>query len=416
MPFKEKEMETGIYARISSYPGIPGKIKSDPEDFMVEEIPIEIPRKPDGKYLYLRIRLRNWDNNRFLMRLARELGVSRKRITYAGTKDKTAVTTQYFCVNTPSGFEASRLGDVEVLETFRSDRMLKLGDLLGNYFRISIEDQEDHDAEIMSIYDDISSKGGFPNYFGIQRFGSVRTNTHKIGKYIVNGNPDEAVKRYIGDPDIDTEDFRLEFYRTLDAGEALKNFPMHLNFERSLLSHIVETGDFRSAFANFPVNLRMIFVHAYQSYLFNMMVSERFKRMGNLYEVSEGDIAVPVDRYFNPVVNEGYIKVSRFNIEKISRLSASDRVRVTAPLIGYDTTLSGGLQGEIEAGIMEKEKVSPEMFRITSDPSMSSSGERRIISAKPVDLKILEKNTLGFSLGKGIYATSFLREILIDSD
>jgi len=412
----DKETEIGIYARVSSHPGIAGKIKGEPEDFIVDEIPIEVPRKPDGKYLYLKIRLRNWDNNRFLMRLARELGVSRKRITYAGTKDKTAVTTQYFCINTASGFEASRLGDVEILETFRSDHMLRLGDLLGNYFRIRIENDEDHSADILKIYGEISSKGGFPNYFGIQRFGSIRTNTHKIGKYIVNGNLDEAVKRYIGDPDIDHEDFRLEFYRTLDASEALKNFPMHLNFERSLISHIAETGNFESAFSSFPLNLRMIFVHAYQSYLFNTMLSERFKRMGNLSEVSEGDVAVPVDRYFNPVPNEGYIKVTKFNLEKISRISLMDRVRITAPLVGYETTFSGGIQGEIEEEVMEKEKVSPEMFRIASDPSMSSSGERRIISAKPVDLKIMEKNTLGFSLGRGIYATSFLRELLINSD
>ena len=416
MPFTDKDKEIGIYSRISSHPGIPGKIKGEPEDFIVDEIPIDIPRNPNGKYLYVRIRLRNWDNNRFLMRLSRELGVSRKRITYAGTKDKTAVTTQYFCINTASGFEASRLGDVEVLETFRSDHMLRLGDLLGNYFRINIEHEEDHNSEIMEINGEISSKGGFPNYFGIQRFGSIRTNTHKIGKYIVNGDPDEAVKRYIGDPDIDHEEFRLEFYRTLDAGGALRNFPMHLNFERSLLSHIAETGDFKSAFSNFPLNLRMIFVHAYQSYLFNIMVSERLKRLGNLSEVSEGDIAVPVDRYFNPISSEGYIKVTKFNLDKITRLSLTDRVRVTAPLIGYETTLSGGLQGEIENDVMEREKVSPQMFRISSDPSMSSSGERRVISAKPVDLKILEKNTLGFSLGRGIYATSFLREIMMNLD
>ncbi|WP_393971106.1 tRNA pseudouridine(13) synthase TruD [Oxyplasma meridianum] len=416
MPFTEKEREIGIYARVSSSAGIPGKIKNEPEDFIVDEIPVNIPRKPDGKYLYLRIRLRNWDNNRFLMKLSRELGVSRKRITYAGTKDKTAVTTQYFCINTPYGLEKSRLGDVEILETFRSDHMLKLGELLGNRFIISIEDEKNHNTEIMGTYDEILSKGGFPNYFGIQRFGSIRTNTHKIGKYIVNGDLDEAVKRYIGDPDIDHENFRLEFYRTLDAGDALKTFPMHLNFERSLLSHIAETGDFKSAFSKFPLNLRMIFVHAYQSYLFNIMVSERFKRLGNLSEVSEGDIAIPVDRYFNPVASEGYIKVTKFNLDKISRLSLMDKVRVTAPLVGYETNFSGGVQGDIENHVMEIEKVSPEMFRIASDPSMSSSGERRIISAKPVDLKIPEKNTLDFSLGRGIYATSLLREILRDSD
>lgn len=416
MPLKEKETEIGIEGRISSYPGIPGSIKNSPDDFVVDEIPIDIPRKGDGKYLYLKVRLRNWDNNRFLMRLARELGVSRKRITFAGTKDKTAVTTQYFCVNTESELRDSRLGDVSVLETFRSDRMLKLGDLLGNNFTIVIEDQEDHGHDIRRIAEDVSSKGGFPNYFGIQRFGSIRTNTHIIGKYIVNGDTAEAVKRYIADPEIDSEDFRLEFYRTLDAKEALRNFPMHLNFERSLLSHIAETGDFQSAFSSFPLNLRTMFVHAYQSYLFNLMLSERIKKAGNLVDVFEGDIAVPVDRYFNPAVNEGYINVTKFNIEKITRLSSMDKVRVTAPLVGYESELSGGVQGEIETEVLEKEKVSPSMFRINQDPSMSSSGERRIVSAKPVDLNIPKKNTLSFALGKGIYATSFLREILKNSD
>ena len=163
----------GIGCFLSSLPGIGGKIKATPEDFIVEEIPIQITKEEGGKYLILKVRLREWDTNKFLITLARRLGISRKRITYAGTKDKFAVTTQYFCINIQDNEELIGIGDAQILESFRTGRMLRLGDLVGNTFsiRITPDDGTPVSADrIMEIYGDVSGKGGFPNFFGPQRF------------------------------------------------------------------------------------------------------------------------------------------------------------------------------------------------------------------------------------------------------
>lgn len=401
----------GVEGYSSSTEGFGGKIKQKPEDFIVEEIPVDLPEKEKGKYTIVKIRLKDWDTNKFLIYLARDLRISKKRITYAGTKDKAGITTQYFCVN--AGFDPSKISisDAEILSYFRTDKFLRLGDLKGNRFQIRIVYGEDKSELIEKIYSEITMNGGFPNFFGIQRFGALRTNTHKIGKLIVAGKYEEAVLKYIYDPEIDTEDYRKNFGETLDANRALKEFPEYLNFERTLLGYYQEKGKFEGAFDRFPKNLSMIFVHAYQSYIFNRILSERMKINRNLDAVLEGDIAYPVDSYFNMNKDEP-IKVTKFNLEKISKLSHEDKVRPSIPLFGFESQFSKGIQGDIEKKVLENEGIEQSSFRVTGYPEISSKGERRIVSAKPLDFKIAEENTIEFSLGKGIYATSLIREFL----
>ena len=130
-----------------------------------------------------------------------------------------------------------------------------------------------------------------------------------------------------------------------------------------------------------------------------------------MYKVLGGDILYPVDRYFNPDRNQ-MIRASSYNIEKLNRLSMENRIRPAIPLIGYDTELSSGPEGDIEKKIMEDEEINKKDFNLSSDRRMGSSGDYRIISVLPVDFKIIGKNKIKFSLGKGVYATSLLREFI----
>ncbi len=409
------EKYAGIEGYSSTGTGIQGSIKNDPSDFVVEEIPLpSIEPSDNGKYSYLRIRLKDWDTNKFLIRLSRDLHISRKRISYAGTKDKRGITIQYFCINAGIEPEEIRISDAEVLDYFRSNHFLKLGDLIGNRFTIRIETDRDYRKEIAATYDEVISKGGFPNFFGLQRFGSMRINTHKIGRHIVRGEYRKAVETYIYDPEFDTEEYRIKFGETGNVENALRDFPTRLNFERSILGYIQENGDYEGAFSSFPRNLGMLFVHAYQSYLFNRILSERMKSTGNLLEAVPGDIAIEVDKHFNPVDGQE-IKVNRYNTEKINKFMAEDKLRLTIPLIGTESGLTRGFQGEIERKIMDEENLETGMFRISGYPELSSKGDRRIVSVKPVDFSLENDNTLNFSLGRGIYATSFLREFLKDN-
>lgn len=386
-----------------------GRLKDEAEDFIVEEIPIEIPPSEDGKYTILKVRLRNWDTNRFLMYLSRYLRISRKRITYCGTKDKRGVTTQYFCLNHIFEPETVRISDVEILESFRSDKMLRLGDLRGNRFTVNLKISSDDHGQVMETYRQVMSGGGFPNFFGLQRFGSLRTNTHKIGKLLILGEYEKAAMTYLYDPEFDTEDYRVSFAQHNDPAIALREFPERLSFERAILGFMAEHGNLENAFSSLPKNLSMMFVHAYQSYIFNRILSLRLERSRDLSEISPGDTLLRVDSLFNPE-KDGLISVNSLNISRLSEMVRKDQLRPSIPIVGYETVLSRGLEGELEAAVLEEEGISQDMFRIRGYPDLSSKGERRIISCKPSDFALNLDGSMEFSLGRGVYATSLLRE------
>ncbi len=371
---------------------------------------MDVPVNPSGKYTILKVKLTNWDTNRFLMYLARYLRISRKRISYCGTKDKRGITTQYFCVNSEIQPDRISIKDAEILDFFKSDKMLNLGDLIGNRFTIDLRVDESDIPQLRNTVAQLSSRGGFPNYFGLQRFGSIRTNTHKIGRHIVFGQYEKAAMLYLYDPEFDTEDYRLNFAEHNDPAVALKEFPERLNFERSLLGYMLEHGNLDDSFTALPKTLSMMFVHAYQSYLFNRILTQRMEKYGNLLEPLPGDTALKVDHLFNANKTEE-IQVNRLNVQKIEKMCKEDSMRVSIPLFGYESRLSSGEPGEIEARVLEEEKVDPDMFRIQGYSELSSKGERRIMSCKPVDFNVDDDGKLTFSLGRGIYATSLVREL-----
>ncbi len=381
----------------------------------MEEIPDSVPRNSTGKYTIIKVRLTNWDTNHFLMYLARYLRISRKRITYCGTKDKRGITTQYFCVNSDFQPERINIKDAEILESFRSDRMLNLGDLMGNRFTVDLRIDENSMPKVQETVDQLNNRGGFPNFFGLQRFGSIRTNTHRIGKLIVAGQYEKAAMLYLYDPQYDSESYRINFAEHNDPAIALKEFPERLDFERSLLGYMLEHGNLQDAFNALPKSLSMMFVHAYQSYLFNRILSLRMKKYGNLLEPIPGDTVLKVDGLFNAYKSEE-IQVNRLNVQKISGMCRNDTLRISIPLFGYESRISSGEQGELETKVLEDENVTPDMFRIQGYSELSSKGERRIVSCKPVDFQLGEKGILKFSLGRGVYATSLIREILKDAE
>ena len=401
------DVEAGMLSYLTKGKAAGGTFKAKPEDFIVEEIPVQITRKDTGKYLIIKIRLRNWETNRFVTYLSKFLKISDKRITFAGTKDRNGITTQYFCLNYQGNPDLENIMDTEVIETFRSDRMLSLGDLIGNRFYIYTSSLTD-ESIVKELNDEMNQLGGFPNFFGYQRFGTKRPITHRVGKEILKGDFRQAVMEYLCDPKFDTEPFRLDLLQTGDFKSALKTFPKQLNYERILIQHVAENGDFEGAMEKLPRTLQMMFIHAYQSYLFNLILSYRINEDHGLTEPHKGDYFVEIDQYFNPVSVP--MKVNELNLQMVKNKIIEDRVRITLPLIGYNTDNSIIQQDGIR-DIIENEGIDRSAFRIRNHKSMGSSGSQRIISAKPNDFNFSD-GRFTFNLGKGIYATSYLREIL----
>lgn len=404
------EHEAGIRARFSHLERPHGAIKVSPSDFMVSEIPDELPRRNDGKFLILRVRLTNFDTTVFVNHLSRKLGISRKRVTFSGTKDKRAVTEQYFCLNTQNS-DVPNLGDgAEILESFRTDKMLRLGDLLGNRFSIRISTEADQGEALNKSVRFLLDHGGFPNFYGPQRFGTLRPITQRVGRLILQKRMEDAVVEYLCDPEFDKEQYRMDFFNHRDAKKALKEFPMHLRHERSILGKIAETGKISEGLSGLPLELRMMFIHAYQSYIFNVMLSERILEGRDTYQVEVGDVCYSVDGYFN--AEKVPVEVTNFNFQKILDLSRSDKIRATIPIAGYETRFASDREKNATLDLLESDGLSLQDFKLRDDRDLSSKGERRIISCKPLGFTVTSRNVIEFSLGKGIYATSLLREII----
>jgi len=440
------EMEVGMEVYLTSSPGVGGKLRFYPEDFVVEELSLPPPRVEGGRYVAARVRCRNWETNRLVRELSRTMGISRRRIQFAGTKDKRGVKVQLLSFLASEEQVASiSLRDFEVLDKYPTDRPLELGHLIGNRFEIRLRGAADNlertagsgqrtadgvqgaagdllpdlGAAIESVTRELDAAGGFPNFFGIQRFGALRPVTHKIGERLVRGDIEGAVMAYVGGPNRFEEpvvqEARGRIERERDFTAAVNYFPTHLSFERSLLHHIqLHPGDWPGAMRQLPQNLLMMFVHAYQSCLFNRILSRRIRAGLPLDEPVEGDVVLPADALGRPDHDHG-INVENHNLARVRQKVSDRKAFVSGVLFGSETAFASGPMGELERAVVAEAKVDAKDFLVPELPEVSSKGTRRELLIMPGDRQITMEDgavMFRFSLPRGCYATALLREYM----
>ncbi len=431
----EFEKRIGIWFYATQSEGIGGTIKTIPADFIVREVTNRTEGE-DGKYLIAELTKQNWDTHSVVREISNRLRVSRNRIGFAGTKDKFAVTTQKISIWDTAETELDRvkIGDVSLKIVGRSNKAVSLGDLYGNEFKIVIRNidgsKEEITEKIGAITDEIETAGGIPNFFGVQRFGINRPITHVVGKHLIEGNIKEAVLSYISDIFAGESEEAKEarsFCKDGDLKGCLKRMPLFLRYERSMLNELIKSvnaeiseAQFLSAFAVLPKNLQKLFVHAYQAYIFNLILSHRMKQHVPLNEALVGDV-VCFHNELGLADPDRVEKVTEDKLEGINRLIKRSRAFVTAPIFGYETEFADGVEGEIERKVLEDEKVELNNFDIKNIPEISSKGTRRpVLVPVKLNTEISDdelnlgrfKVNLQFFLPKGSYATVLLREYM----
>ena len=153
-------------------PAASGVVKASPEDFVVIE---DLGYRPDGEGEQVLVRIRkNGCNTRFVAEaLAKFAGVHPRDVSFAGMKDRHAVTEQWFCLRVPGketpDFTQFDLEGCEVLESARHRRKLRTGALQGNAFTLILRQVSDRGAVEQRLKQ--IAVAGVPNYFGEQRFG-----------------------------------------------------------------------------------------------------------------------------------------------------------------------------------------------------------------------------------------------------
>jgi len=384
-------------------PGIGGRIKAEPEDFVVEEIPLYAPSGA-GQHVYAYLEKRGLSTYQAISAMARRLGVPTGVIGYAGLKDARAVTRQLISIEgaNPQRVESLDLPGIKILWVNRHRNKLKLGHLAGNRFTLRVRGvTREAQALATAVLDELSRRG-VPNYFGEQRFG-VRGNTHLLGLALLRGDATAFVREYLGHPR--TED-RPEVWAAraaFDAGDypaALGRWPSSLPEERRVLSAMVKSGgDAHQALRVLDRKLRRLFVSAYQSYLFNLLLASRIQLIDRL---EQGDVAFIHASGAAFLVQDPALEQPR-----------ADRLEISpsGPLFGPKVLLAEGSPGETERALLTESGLSLSDFRI---PGIKFKGARRPyrIPLNEVQVDWDDGLVLAFRLPPGSYATEVLREVM----
>ncbi|MDD9971475.1 MAG: tRNA pseudouridine(13) synthase TruD [Myxococcales bacterium] len=162
-----------------------GKIRVVPEDFQVEEIPA-YPPSGEGDHVFIKLRKTGLTTQDAVRRLARALDIDPAGASWAGLKDRHAVTTQWVSLagTKPEAARGLSLPGLDVLSAARHGHKLRTGHLRGNRFAIRVRQAGGHsaaDVERARALMRALESSGCPNYFGEQRFGRDGDNA-RVGR------------------------------------------------------------------------------------------------------------------------------------------------------------------------------------------------------------------------------------------
>ncbi len=329
------------------------QIKQLPEDFIVKEIS-NINIKNNGKYAYFLLKKTNYSTLNALESLSKKIKIPLKNVGFAGNKDKNAVTEQTISIFRGSkNFENIKLNGIELKYLGNGKEPISLGDLEGNEFTITIRNLDN--SEIKKILKFENKKVKIPNKFGPQRFSK---NNNFVGKAIIK------------------KDFKKAIELLLENNG---------NIENEITKYLVENkNDYAGALRLISLKTRKLFVHSYQSFLFNNIVSEYLK---NNEKDNNENMQIPI---------------IGFNFE-------------------FDSIRNSTLKNIIKK-ILINEKINQRDFIINQMPELTSEGSFRDLFFELKELKIPEisedelnqnkkKVKINFSLPKSCYATTAIEFI-----
>lgn len=407
------EQTLGMNYYATDTEGIGGVLRSTPEDFVVEELPVSFTGT--GPYLIAKLTKRSWEHQHAMREIAKRLAMSPKRLAWGGTKDRNAVTTQYISLYDITEDQLARVAikDITLEPVTHHQFSLGLGSLEGNRFVLTLRDCEAEELEerVAKITQDIR-ESGIPNYYGIQRFGALKPVTHRVGLHILRGEYEEAVRIYVGDAFPQESDevkaVRTAYAQTGDARAALHDLPVQLSYERIMLDSLVKKpGEFGKALQAMPPKLLSMFASAYQSWLFNMALSRRCAAGTPLDDVVVGEHLI--------FANDRIDTVTEKNIPTARQHMKRDRCAVAAWMPGSTLPVTPGPMEETMFSLMEADGVSMQNFADAAvfTGTNFDGAHRKIALRTEIAYVVLGTDVqLSFTLPPGHYATTVCREYM----
>lgn len=424
-PPPPSDVAIGLEFYATEHPGVPGTLKATADDFHVREVSAYPRPAENGPFVVLRVESENWEQHELAAAIARRFGLAHHAIDWAGTKDRRAVSERLFSYRGALPVVDLDLPRARVVEAYRADEGVRLGHHFGNRFEIRVRALPEGGAAAMPSYlavrDELRALGGLPNFFGPQRFGEVRPVTHDVGRALVRGDAAEAVEIYLAALPVSESTpvapARVAYAANHDVAQALRDFPYEYRFERTLLEHLARGHSPERALRGLQRELRLLFVHAYQSLLFNRWLALRHRRGLSPTRPIAGDRILRIGRD-GTVRGTDSVPVASDNLPECADLVERGRALLAAPLIGYETPVEEGPVGELLRTILGEEELELAAFRLPHFPELASAGTWRpaAIPVPPIDLAVdpgaPDAIWFRFALPKGAYATILLREFL----
>ncbi|WP_316504606.1 tRNA pseudouridine(13) synthase TruD [Nitrosopumilus sp.] len=387
------DSQIGILIYTTKFGGVGGKIRTDPEDFHVQEM---LSKKAQDSinsnkgYAVYKLQKRKIDTNHALSDIFRKTGI---RLKSLGLKDASAITEQFVC----SGNRG------KIIESFSSEKysIKKIGyvkkplskkDMVSNQFKIKIRNYHG-DLSSFSEYDKIL------NFYGYQRFGSKRPVTHLIGKAVLQRDFHKAIDLILSFSSSYDSKENTEIREKLADKENYKKYfdkvLPQMDIERIVLREMIEHDDAFRAIRSIPLPLRRFYIHAYQSFIFNQSLSLAFADGEDLFATGLGDVCYD---------HKGILGKYAQGLDQ----------RLALPFVGYSYYKKTRFDAQISR-VLQQEEISPKDFFIKEMQEVSSEGGFRQAAIHCFDF-LLSGDTVEFSLSRGSFATILLREIMKPAD
>ena len=370
-------------------------IKSEPSSFIVDELydleELKKTKGDNGNYSYFILKKTNLTMQQAIIAVAKSVGITSKRIHYCGTKDKVAITTQLISIQKSNTEFAQRIldaikesEDIELTYLGQFNQRLNLSDNIGNKFTITINELNENEIKLL---ENKPQQFEVFNCFQSQRFGMCK-NTHAIGLLLIQQNVKDALfevlrtlpskyihefEEYLGL----IENVHINFDELTQeelSGEFLKIkevFPNFLKGYISCIKHLIyHPKDVSGAFRTIPKKIRTLYVHAFQSAIFNELLL----------------------KYKDSLSNSGILY-----------------------LAGFDLNENDLLYSEMKS-ILERLGLTFEDLKLPHMPELCLYKTEKEIKSKVNNYEFEKKSNdtvqIKFELGKGAYATQVIDELL----